>query len=451
MTHLSVHEWGRVAVGDGNAHGFSRAQADALLASARAHPCGGSEGTAILADHHRHLTARQVVGVLAAKGCSLEILPKVDSAGAAEDAATVRRRLIGMLDVALGLDLSGGGAASLARQDETLLDILIRLFADRLLDEVRRGLPRRYLERSDDLRALRGRMDVIRQFTIHAVRPDRLACRYDSLEADTPLLRIMKATVLFLAHYARSTETRRRLTELRHLLDEVTDVPRANLPWERVQLDRSNRRWRSLFDLSRLFLKRDWQATHHREDAGEGITLLFAMNDLFEAYVAVLLRRSLAGEGTEVVAQGGLEYCLGKWREGEDCEADLFQTRPDILLRRDGRVVGIVDTKWKALAEPFEGKGGVGQSDIYQMMAYARIYTCDDLMLLYPCRPGSPSAERIVFGMARGCERLRIAQIDLAGDTRTTSMDLRRLVQAASSGCRRRPANGAAGRTSRKR
>ena len=35
MTHRTVHEWGRVAVGD---VGFTRGQADALLAAARAHP-----------------------------------------------------------------------------------------------------------------------------------------------------------------------------------------------------------------------------------------------------------------------------------------------------------------------------------------------------------------------------------------------------------------------------
>lgn len=411
MTHKSVHEWGRVPVGEG---GFTRAEADQLLAAARAHPCGGTEGTAILADHHKHMTARQVVGVLAGKGCSLEILPKVDPDSPAENSVTVRQRLIGMLDVALGLDLSSGGAAQLARQGETLLDILIRLFADRLVDEVRRGLPRRYLLCEDDLPALRGRMDVVRQFTHHAVRPDRLACRFDSLESDTPLLQVMKATVVFLGRHVRAAETRRRLTELRHLLDEVSDLPPPSLPWDRVQLDRSNRRWRSLFDLAKLFLRRDWQATHHREKAGEGITLLFPMNDLFESYVAVLLRRALAGSDIEVTEQGGLRYCLGEWREDKACEGHLFQTRPDILLRRAGEIVTIIDTKWKAISEPFEGKGGVSQADVYQLMAYARIYECSDLMLLYPSAPGGLGGERKSFGMTRGAERLRIAQVDIA-------------------------------------
>ncbi len=424
MTHKSVHEWGRVPVGDG---GFTRAEANQLLAAARAHPCGGTEGTAILVDHHKHLSTRQVIGVLAGKGCSLEILPKVDPDSPGEDAVTVRRRLIGMLDVALGLDLSSGGAAQLARQGETLLDILIRLFADRLLDEVRRGLPRRYLLCEDDLPALRGRMDVVRQFTQHAVRPDRLACRFDSLESDTPLLQIMKATVVFLGKHVRPSETRRRLTELRHLLDEVSDLAPPSLPWDRVQLDRSNRRWRSLFDLAKLFLKRDWQATHYRDKAGEGITLLFPMNDLFESYVASLLRRALAETEIEVTEQGGLKYCLGEWREGEACEGRLFQTRPDILLRRGGEIVSIVDTKWKAISEPFEGKGGVSQADVYQLMAYARIYDCDHLMLLYPSAPGGAEGERKSFGMTAGTERLRIAQVDIARSREVAIQSLGRL------------------------
>lgn len=81
-----------------------------------------------------------------------------------------------MLDIALGLEIGIGNEASMARQDETLLDILIRLFADKLVSEVRRGLPKSYIQFEEDLPNLRGRLDVDGQFTTLAVRPDRLAC-----------------------------------------------------------------------------------------------------------------------------------------------------------------------------------------------------------------------------------------------------------------------------------
>src|SRR3546814_3588458 len=96
-----------------------------------------------------------MVGMISAPGCSLEILPKVDPEGRPEDEHQVRRRLVRMLDIALGLDISLSSTADMARQNVTLLDILIRAFGDKLLAEVRRGLPRRYQQCEDDLPCLR--------------------------------------------------------------------------------------------------------------------------------------------------------------------------------------------------------------------------------------------------------------------------------------------------------
>lgn len=296
MTHLTVHEWGRTpvhnAAGPAPRGAFTRSEANALLRAARSHALANEPGTNILIDRYSEIRAQQVVGVIAAPGCSLEILPKIDS-GVAEGDEAIRTRLISMLDVALGLKLGDGQALAMARQKETLLDILIRLFTDRLLAEARRGLPRGYIAQEDDLAALRGRLDVIRQFTHHAVRPDRLACRFDTLNPDTPLLRIMKACVVLLRHHARAVETQRRLDELRFVLADVSDAVVSALPWTQVRIDRTNRRWESLYGLAKLFLKREWQRTNHDAKAGQGITLLFAMNDLFEAYIAALARKAL--------------------------------------------------------------------------------------------------------------------------------------------------------------
>ncbi len=411
MTHRTCHEWGRVAVGEG---GFTVAQSEALLAAAKAHPCGREDGSGILVDSRHHLTARQVVGVLAAGGASLEILPKVDPAQADEAAPTVRRRLLHMLDVAMGLGLAEGPAANLAQQNETLLDILIRHFAQRLLAQVRRGLPRRYTAQEDDLATLRGSLDVVRQFTVHVVRPDRIACRFDSLESDTPLMRIMKACVVMLGSYATGFETKRMLGELRHYLAAIPDIGQRRLPWAEVRIDRTNQRWRSLFALAQLLLGRSWQSTRHSEGAREGIGILFPMNDLFEAYVAAKLRQVMAGSDIDVVAQGGLRHCLGDWNEDEDCQGNLFLTKPDLLLRRHGAVIAVIDTKWKKLGDPLDRKQGVSQADIYQMMAYSRLYRCNRLMLLYPATPGEPSSIRGQYGLANGRERLSLGQIDIA-------------------------------------
>ena len=309
MTHLTVHEWGRTNVhndtGPAPNGTFTRSQANALLRAARSHSLANPSGTNILVDRYSEIGAQQVVGILAAPGCSLEILPKIDVAMDESD-ETIRTRLVSMLDVALGLKLGDGQTLAMARQKETLLDILIRLFADRLLAETKRGLPRAYIAQEDDLTALQGRLDIIRQFTHHAVRPDRLACRFEILIPDTPLLQIMKACVVLLRRHVRALETQRRLDELRFILAEVSDVPVSALPWTKVRVDRTNRRWESLYEMAKLFLRREWQRTNHDAKSGQGITLLFAMNDLFEAYIAALARKALQGGDLTIHSQGGL-------------------------------------------------------------------------------------------------------------------------------------------------
>ncbi|WP_027443691.1 McrC family protein [Erythrobacter cryptus] len=413
MTHLTIREWGHARFGE---RGLSRAQAHALHAEACQHPLAREDATNILVLGRDRLVARQMVGMVAARGCSLEILPKVDpDAGAEESDDTVRARLVRMLDVALGLDLDLGAEAAIARQHDTLLEILINAFATRLLAEIRRGLPRAYRRREEDLSALRGRLDITRQFTRNAVRPDRLACRFDELEADTPLMRIMAAAVVLLARHVRAHETRRKLDELRFVLADIPLLPVNRLPWSAVRIDRTNRRWDALFRLARLLLQRDWQATHHDARKPEGLTLLFPMNDLFEKYVAALLRRALAGNGIEVIDQGGHRACLGTFTGQHLKSGHVFRTKPDLILRQNGWTRAIIDTKWKHLSDdPLDRKHGVSQADVYQLMAYARLYQVPELMLLYPGRPGKLAGERAQYGIAGGRERLRIATVDIS-------------------------------------
>lgn len=386
MNILATPEYGRVPI---SPEGLTSGQAKALLRAARAHPLATASASNILYERNSHLHACQMVGVIAAPGCSLEILPKVDPEAPEDDAETVRGCLVQMLDVALDLKLGAGEAARIARNAPSLLDILIRIFADELMKQVRRGLPKSYLACKDDLPALRGRLDVCRQFTVNAVRSDRLACHYDVLSHDTPLLQLMKACVLRVGGYARRSSTRRLLDELRILLADVTDVVPAHAA-KRITLDRTTSPWRSLLSLARLLLGNEWQDTRSAREAPEGISLLFPMNDLFEAYVAALARRALAPWDVEVRAQHRGPFCLADWSEDdEETRGRLFQTKPDIIVRKNGRTLAIIDTKWKPIVSNLEDKKcGVKQDDVYQLMAYGQLYSTDRLMLLYPHHRG---------------------------------------------------------------
>ncbi|WP_192361972.1 5-methylcytosine restriction system specificity protein McrC [Mesorhizobium mediterraneum] len=112
-----------------------------------------------------------------------------------------------------------------------------------------------------------------------------------------------------------------------------------------------------------------------------------------------------------VVSQGGRLYCL----ETED-RRGLFQTRPDILVKRGDEVVQIIDTKWKRIAARMEdAKQGVSQGDVYQMMAYGQLYKCDRLTLLYPHHAAVKNSEGVhAVHQVTGCSNwLQTATIDI--------------------------------------
>ena len=367
---LTCREWETLPVGEG---GLTEAEARRLhaLAERAARRLKLPETAVLTRTADRNLKAGQVVGVLAVPGRTVEILPKIDD----EDNGAVRAALVRMLAVALDLRIADADLAALDTQRNDLLELLVRLFAEWLLAAVRRGLPRRYVAREEDLRLLRGKLDVTRQITHLAARPDRLACRFDELSEDTPLNRVLKAAVSRLARLARTAANARLLAELAARFEFVGDSPDPLR--EPVRLDRTNAAFHDLHRLARLFLEGDWQSTASGRAAG--FTLLFPMNVLFETFVGRCLQRALAPVRVDLQASG--RHAL----TGADGQS-LFALRPDAVIEKAKGAV-VLDAKWKEL-HLGEKKLGVAQSDIYQMLAYAEAWDAKRLVLVYPSPRG---------------------------------------------------------------
>ncbi|GEM_PF-221679 len=420
----TIREWERIGYGSDDAT-IPEAQADRIAAVARASIFSGRGGEGILEHGRKGLRARGVVGVIATSGCQLEILPKIEGGGeAGVTDATLRNRLIHMLAVVHDLPIEAWAMTQLGWQRDTVLELLIRLFCAKLADAVRQGMPRHYLAHADDLPALRERMDVTRQFSTLAVSPQKLACRFDALSPDIALNQVMRAAVIKLSRLAHVPDNQRTLRELSFVYADIAEVPASALRWDQIILDRTNRRWRNLLSLARLFLL----DRHQQTSAGmiDGHALLFEMNVLFEQYVARILSHALAGTGLLISAQGGHRDCVYEGDTGR------FRTRPDLIIRQDERIVLIIDTKWKRMAPWInDPKQGVNQADVYHLMAYGQLYDCPNVMLLYPHHgdlPPNPIRQRYSIAKRDSDETLFVATLDLAGPQRGHRTALRELI-----------------------
>ena len=405
---LTLREWETLRVGDGP---LSRKRAEQLhlIAERAARRLRLSE-TGVLTRTVRGLKAGQVVGILSAPGVTLEILPKIGGKEGADRLALVR-----MLAVAWDLRIADGELAALDTQRHDLLEFLIRLFAERLYAVVRRGLPRRYRAHEEDLARLRGKLDVKRQFTRLAVRPDHLACRFDQLSEDTPLNRVFKAVVSRLSSIARSVPSLRRLSELSARFDRVGDS--VDPLREPVRLDRTNTSFHDVYRLAKLFLEGDWQST--TAGGAPGFSLLFPMNELFEKYIGRCLKRALASRPIYLQHRG--KFSLRRANG-----TGLFALVPDVVVGEPLAGPVILDTKWKRLTPRAPGCKatlGVAQSDVYQMLAYSQAYGAKRVVLVYPWH------DELVEGQ---CRSWRISgQEQCVLDIATVNVGSRDTVEAA--------------------
>ncbi len=424
MICRTIREWEPIDYGTDETE-IPASQANRIAATARESGFSGIGGNEVLEHSRKGLRARGVVGVVATPDCQLEILPKIEGAGErGVNNATLRQRLVHMLAMVWNIRVDIGAITQLGWQRDTILELLIRLFCNKLADAVRQGMPRQYIDQEADLPAIRGRLDVTRQFSALAISPQKLACRFDGLSPDIALNQVMRAAVGKLSRLARSPDNQRILRELSFAYADISEVSTRALRWDLIVLDRTNTRWRELLSIARLFL----DDRHQQTTAGsvDGHALLFEMSVLFEAYVARLLARALASTGLSVSAQGGLRHCLFEGDTGR------FQTRPDLIVKRDGRTNLIIDTKWKRITQRGDDpQYGVSQADIYQLMAYGQIYDCPQVMLLFPHHANllpDPILQRYSIARRAAKEDLFIATLDVTGSRRAHEAALRALV-----------------------
>ena len=374
MPLLSLREYGKLAIGelDLSVPSVLPGQA-AQLRSLRA--IHGFDVFKLV--NETTLSAQQYVGAVQIGNLTVEILPKIEGI----DGTLMRRNLVAMLAVVLDLEISEGDIARVSTQRHGILEILIRLFCDKLFAQVHRGLVRRYEPRAENLSVMRGRIGITEQIRLNAANPERLHCRFDEFQEDNPLNQILKACIRLLLKSSRELSNQRRLGDLLLVFEGVSEVSRSTLPWHLIRFDRLNQRYEPSFKLAELFLK----ATPPDVSGGsvQGFSLFFEMNTLFEEYIGRIARRVFRPDGFKVVLQGPQRYLT----YDETTEREAFAMKPDVVGLKGNEAAWIIDTKWKELSKE-EAKEGVAQGDMYQMYAYSNRYACADVVLLYPHHEG---------------------------------------------------------------
>jgi 5-methylcytosine-specific restriction enzyme subunit McrC len=252
-------------------------------------------------------------------------------------------------------------------QAEDLIPVIAQALWRQTERAIHQGLLPGYILVEESLPFLRGRLRESEQLHRHHGMPLPLEIRHDEFTTDIPENRILRtACERMLAVPCVDADSQRMLRRLLRDFADVTPLTRGDpIPaWQPIRL---NARYHVALRLAELVLRAT--SAEHQGGTVAFNGFLLNMPKLFEAFVTTVLRDSLAGTyGGRVVAQD---------RHYLD-QAGQVRLYPDIVWKRRGEPVAVVDAKYKA-----EKPSGYPNADLYQLLAYCTVLNLPRGHLVY--------------------------------------------------------------------
>ncbi|HEY8586998.1 MAG TPA: McrC family protein [Rhodanobacter sp.] len=379
MTLVTVREHARLTTGPVAAGSLDEASIPAsafdwLCREAQRYRAGGA--ALVQLEDRRWLRLDNYVGVLESPcGTRIEILPK--HVRGETDVATARRVLVRMLRAALRLPVRETNPTALQTFDAPVSEWIIQQFLLELDVLVRRGLRFDYHPVEEELRFLRGRLQVANQIRQPAGRQHLFQVEHQVFDANRPENRLIVSALDKVAGMTRESANWRLAHELAHQVAEIKRSHDTVGDFRRWSGDRLMSHYGHIQPWCELIL-----GNHNPTSAlGQwtGRSLLFPMEKVFENFVEACLRRRLP-RGASIKPQAASKYLCGQGARR------MFQLRPDFLIEYHGET-RVVDAKWKLIdSADVANNYGLKQGDFYQLFAYGKRYLSGNgqLVLVYP-------------------------------------------------------------------
>ena len=202
--------------------------------------------------------------------------------------------------------------------------------------QLKRGLGREYIETTEPLSTLRGRIEISESMKTQSTLKRQLVCTYDDFSENSYMNRIIKTTMELLLH-ADIAKTRKK--ELRKLLVFFTNVDLLDvhtINWK-VQYNRNNQTYRMLISVCYLVLKGLLQTN------SDGTTRLMdfldeqRMSRLYEKFILEYYRKEFP---RLYVSASQIPWAL------DDGDGEMLPVMQSDITLTKGDTVLIIDAKY---------------------------------------------------------------------------------------------------------
>lgn len=137
---------------------------------------------------------------------------------------------------------------------ENVADLCASILIKGVSSQIKRGLDKEYIQQSDALVSLRGKIDLTESVKKQSILNKRLICTYDEFSVNSYMNQILKTTMEFLIQSDISKDRRNRLRKLLVYFANIQNLNIHNIDWH-LHFNRNNREYRMLISICYLVLK----------------------------------------------------------------------------------------------------------------------------------------------------------------------------------------------------
>lgn len=226
-----------------------------------------------------------------------------------------------------------------AEDFENIHDMFAAILGKGVAQQLKHGLYREYVNKSDNLTTLRGKLDVPGTIKNKLQHKQKFFCDYDELSENNLMNQVIKTTMMLLLKQ-KNVKLDNKTVLKKDLLffDSVDYIEPAMIKWDRIRYQRNNQSYRMLLNICRLII--DGLLLSTEEGTIKMATFLDdqRMSHLYEKFILEYFRYhhpELRANPDQV-----------QWNLDDDNDMWLPNMITDISLKsKDGRVL-ILDAKY---------------------------------------------------------------------------------------------------------
>lgn len=256
------------------------------------------------------------------------------------------------------------GFASCATEEfENTADLLSAILQKGVSLQIKRGLGREYIEQTDTITSVRGRINVSESIKHQTLINQQLVCTFDDFSLDSRMNQIIKSTMELLLRHNIPKQRKKALRNLLLYFRDVNSIKLCDVDWN-FSFNRNNQSYRMLLNICYLIYKGLLQTT------SDGSVKLMQFLDeqrmcrLYEKFIFEYFKRHYP--------QIKVTSSQINWAVDDGFSLMLPTMQTDIMLGYGNKTL-IIDAKYYAhnMQTQYE-KHSIHSSNLYQIFTYVK-------------------------------------------------------------------------------